>query len=187
MQSPRVVSPKKLAHVVFRTAKFRAMIDFYKTFLGASVAFESDQAAFLAYDEEHHRIGILAFNNLKASDFPVPGLEHVAFTFESLDDLTDAYEQRKAHGILPEWCVNHGPTTSLYYLDPDGNRVETQVDNFESPEEGFAFTRSQAFLDNPIGTDFDPEDLLRRVRSGEDHRSIKRRIETGPRKFPGAA
>lgn len=42
-------------------------------------------------------------------------VQHVAFTFDTLDGLLLAYRQRKARGILPMWCVNHGPTTSLYY------------------------------------------------------------------------
>jgi len=32
--------------------------------------------------------------------------------------------------------VNHRPTTSMYYRDPDGNRVELQIDNFPTAKEG---------------------------------------------------
>jgi len=40
---------------------------------------------------------------------------------------------------------------------------------------------SKYFQENPLGTDFDPEDLIRRLQSGEDETSIKKRIEIGPR------
>ena len=30
--------------------------------------------------------------------------------------------------------VQHGPTTSIYYCDPDGNMVELQIDNLAPPE-----------------------------------------------------
>lgn len=79
--------------------------------------------------------------------------------------------------------MNHGPTTSLYYRDPDGNKIETQVDNFETVEEAGKFFLTKEFAENPVGTDFDAEDLIRRLRSGEDRKSILKRPEIGPRKI----
>ena len=79
------------------------------------------------------------------------------------------------------WCVNHGPTTSMYYRDPDGNLLETQTDNFDTPEEANDFMASESFMQNPVGTDFDPQDLIRRLKAGEDHASIKKRTEIGRR------
>lgn len=69
----------------------------------------------------------------------------------------------------------------MYYADPDGNQIETQVDNFDTVEEANAFMMSKEFAENPIGTDFEPEDLIKRLKSGEPHVSIKKRIEVGPR------
>ena len=66
---------------------------------------------------------IIAIPNTKPRDPDASGLLHIAFTFGSLQDLALAYLQRKENGILPYWCVNHGPTTSMYYKDPDGNDV----------------------------------------------------------------
>jgi catechol 2,3-dioxygenase-like lactoylglutathione lyase family enzyme len=183
-ESPTVLSPKKLAHVVVHTMNIRPMIQFYKNFLVARIEFESDRAAFLGYDEEHHRIGIIVFDNLALPAQPAPGLEHIAFTFDNLQDLVTAYEQRKAYGIRPTVCTNHGPTTSMYYMDPDGNRLESQVDNFDNAEEATAFVKSASFRENPVGVDFDPEELAHRVRSGEDEASIKKRADIGPREIP---
>ncbi|KAH0839155.1 hypothetical protein AYO21_05575 [Fonsecaea monophora] len=179
-----VMSPWKLAHVVLRTTRLTEMVDFYKKFLGAQVEFENDRACFLKYDEEHHRLGIITFDGMSGGGPSAPGLEHIAFTFHDLSDLVKVWEQRKVLGIEPVWCVNHGPTTSMYYVDPDGNKLESQVDNFDDLEEQHRFISSVNFMENPVGTDFDPEDLKRRVKSGEDHASIKRRIEIGPRAFP---
>jgi hypothetical protein len=72
----------------------------------------------------------------------------------------------------------------MYYSDPDGNRLETQVENFETMKEANAYIESAAFQENPLGTDFDPEELVRRVRSGEGEDSIKARPNVGPRSFP---
>jgi len=178
-----VTRPQKLAHVVLKTkaGKFQAMVDFYKTFLGAEASYENEFLAFLTYDEEHHRVAIGIFPGVKDRIPESAGLAHIAFTFATLRDLALAYSQRKAHGILPFWCVNHGPTTSMYYRDPDGNEIETQVDNFDTNEDANAFMASQNFADNPIGVDFDPKDLIRRLEAGEDEKAIKTRPEIGKR------
>src|SRR6185436_7898005 len=134
-----MASPKKLAHVVFRTGRLPEMRDWYCTVLEARVA----------------------FTNLGATAQPAPdarGLEHVAFTYESLGDLLDTYERLKGLAITPYWTINHGPTTSLYYRDPDGNQVELQIDNC-SLADADAFVRSDAFQRNPIGVTFDADTL----------------------------
>ena len=183
-----VIKPIRLAHVVLKTqqTQYKPMVDFYKTFLSAHASHENDFISFLTYDEEHHRIAIACLPKTSARVPTASGLLHIAFTFSSLIELMLAYLQRKAHGIEPYWCVNHGPTTSMYYRDPDGNELETQVENFESTEEANAFMASKEFAENPIGTDYEPEELIRRIESGEDERVIKKRIEAGPRRsVPG--
>jgi catechol 2,3-dioxygenase len=44
--------------------------------------------------------------------------------------LNDSYLRLRDAGIEPDICIDHGMTLSSYYSDPDGNRVELQVDNF---------------------------------------------------------
>lgn len=178
------VSPVKLAHVVLKTraSQFKAMVSFYKTFLSAHAVHENEFMSFLTYDSEHHRIAIVALPNIISPPVrSASGLMHIAFTFSSLTDLALAYKQRKANGMEPYWCVNHGPTTSLYYRDPDGNEVETQVDNFEDPEEATRMMESAEFRENGIGADFDPEELCRKLESGEDEEIIKKRANVGKR------
>lgn len=179
-----VLRPKYLAHIVLKTPNpetFKAMVQFYKLFLNARVTYQNDLLSFLTYDEEHHRIAIGIFPGTTPRVPKAAGLAHVAFTYDSLQDLAMAYRQRKENGILPFWCINHGPTTSIYYNDPDGNEVEVQVDNFSTVEETDAFMASKEFEENPIGIEFDPEELVLRLKSGEDDKSIKKRRETGAR------
>lgn len=94
------------------------------------------------------------------------GLHHVAFTFESLGAFLDNYVRLKERGVRPFFCVNHGPTTSMYYRGPDGNRVELQIDNFATAEEGQAWMHSPAFDRNPIGVEYDPDELVKKFKSG---------------------
>ncbi|ETS74970.1 hypothetical protein PFICI_13454 [Pestalotiopsis fici W106-1] len=179
----KILSPAKLAHVVLRTANFKSMVAFYKTFLGAHASYENGTLSFLTYDEEHHRVAIIGIPETKPKDSNSAGLDHLAFTFNTLHDLMLAYQQRKTRGIVPFWCVNHGPTVSMYYQDPDGNKIELQVDAFETVDEESTFFASSAFAENPIGVDLDPEDLIKRLRDGEDEGQLKKRPDIGPRKF----
>jgi catechol-2,3-dioxygenase len=169
--------PTKLAHVVYQTNRMAEMRDWYATVLGGRVIYENDHLCFVTYDDEHHRVAFADFAPLAPRDPAAgtelgvrpgdqPGLHHVAFTFASLGELLDNYASLKNLGIRPFFCVNHGPTTSMYYRDPDGNRVELQIDNFATAEEGQAWMHSAAFDRNPIGIEYDPEELTRKFRSG---------------------
>jgi catechol 2,3-dioxygenase-like lactoylglutathione lyase family enzyme len=180
-RSPGIVSPQRLAHFVLRTSRFDEMVEWYQTVLGATPAFKNDILAFLSYDEEHHRVAILAMPGLEPPPEGIAGVHHNAFTYGSLDDLMGTYERLRDIGIKPVFPINHGPTTSLYYADPDGNQIELQVDNYDTIEEATAFFYSDAFAENPIGVEFDPDDLLRRLRAGEPEDDLKRRPDIGKR------
>ncbi|KAI0414908.1 Glyoxalase/Bleomycin resistance protein/Dihydroxybiphenyl dioxygenase [Xylaria grammica] len=177
----KVLPPKHLAHIVLKTPNLQAMSTFYKTFLGAHANWESEHMAFLTYDDEHHRIALIGIPGLPPKVQKSAGLDHIAFTYETLTDLLTAYKQRKSAGILPLWSTNHGPTTSIYYQDPDGNRIETQVDNFETVEETNAFFSKPEFMQNPIGADFDPEELMRKLEDGVPESEVKKRPNVGAR------
>jgi len=160
------VKPAKLAHVVLKTAQFKPMRDFWLTFLNGTVAYENDFISFLRYDDEHHRVVIVAIPHLAPVQPRASGMEHFAVTFSTMGELLANYLRLKAAGINPDWCINHGVTTSIYYRDPDGNQVETQVDTLEVAEAD-AFMRGEYFSKNPIGVDFDVEVLLERYRKGD--------------------
>ena len=176
-----IASPIKLAHVVFRTSRLDEMLAWYKQVLNATTAFESPDIAFLAYDDEHHRVAFINVPGLGEQPAGIAGVHHVAFTYDNLELLLGNYERLRDLGITPAWPVNHGPTTSLYYLDPDGNQLEFQIDNYDTVEEAGRFFLSDAFATNPIGVDFDPEELLSRLRAGEDQAKLKLRPSSGPR------
>lgn len=176
-----IISPQRLAHFVLRTSQFAEMVKWYTTVLGAKPAFQNDILAFLSYDEEHHRVAILAVPDLKPQPEGVAGVHHSAFTYATLADLMSTYERLRDLGIKPVFPINHGPTTSLYYADPDGNQIELQVDNYDDVKDATAFFYSEAFAENPIGVEFDPDELLRRLRAGEPEDDLKRRPDIGKR------
>ena len=81
--------------------------------------------------------------NHRISIFEMPGLsvdrdrlrhakvQHVAFTYKSLDDLLGTYVRLKNKGILPVWAADQFFQTAIYYQDPDLNTLELNVNNFD--------------------------------------------------------
>jgi catechol-2,3-dioxygenase len=98
----KVISPSKLAHVVLRTtpSNFKAMIQFYETFLGGTTGFENEFIAFITYDEEHHRIALIAVEGTGAKQQKTCGLEvrsrkearlRLCFSYSNYHFVTAAY------------------------------------------------------------------------------------------------
>jgi len=176
-QTPR--PPHDFAHAVLRTARFDATIAWYCEVLAARVAFRNDRLCFLTYDAEHHRLGIVHVPDLPEQDVASLRLLHLAWSFPDLGSLLGTYARLKAKGILPFRPINHGPTLSLYYRDPDGTAVELQVDTSPDKASAAAFLESEAFLANPIGVAFDPDALLADWLAGTPEAALLRRPE-GP-------
>ena len=149
-----MAKPSKFAHVVYSTRRFEEMADWYKTVFEATVAYQNPAFAFLTYDDEHHRFAFANLDLLSPSSAAETrgkeGVNHVAYTYASLGDLLATYERLKEMGVLPYWRIHHGITLSLYYRDPDGNRMEFQVDAC-SVEDANAYMRTEAFAANPAG------------------------------------
>jgi catechol-2,3-dioxygenase len=151
----------RLVHVVLQTRDLPAAVDWYCALLHGHVVYQSHGLAFVTHDDEHHRIAFVQLPpDAEAKSPAAAGLNHIAFTFESLDDLLDRYTELAAKGIRPVTPVQHGMTTSLYYRDPDGNKVEFQVDNFATPDEATAYMREAEFDADPVGPAFDVDRMI---------------------------
>ncbi len=164
--SPPHLRPSRFSHLVLKTAQFDAMKSWYKTVLSAKPMFENGIVCFLTYDEEHHRLMIGHDPSATPRDARASGVVHFAYAVETLEDLVNAYLRLKDEGILPHNCINHGFTTSLYFLDPDGNEVELQVDNYKTRDAMDAWFATGAFDRNFAGHAFDPEYMVERHRAG---------------------
>ena len=128
-----MVKPVKFAHVVYQTRRFDEMIAWYREVFEAEVVYENPALAFLTYDDEHHRFALANLDVLKPGgksrdERGEIGVNHVAYTYANVGDLMNTYARLKRAGMTPYWPVHHGTTLSIYYADPDGNRMEFQVD-----------------------------------------------------------
>lgn len=181
-------SPTALIHTSLGTDKnFEKMVDFYMRFFNCHVVNYRDKrgaggarAAFISYDNRDHRFAILERTGCSFATGR-GGVAHMAFQYKSLKDLVRLYRQAKAWGINPVHCINHGQSTSFYYEDPDGNEIETYIDNFDTPEEcthwkhWFQYRPGLDF-DMSLGS-FDPDDMGRLVDEGYDEKVLRNRDE----------
>src|SRR3989454_12147096 len=68
-----------------------------------------------------------------------PGLHRMAWQLGSFEELQAAYRELKAMGVSVEATIEHNVTRSVYFPDPDGNRVELYCDMVE---DGFETMRT---------------------------------------------
>jgi 2,4-dichlorophenol 6-monooxygenase len=141
-----MASPK-ISHLILNTANYEAMKQWYLDVFEAKIGVETSDhsACFLQMDESHHRIGM--FNVAKTDEsaaMTYPGaqnpgalsrLNHFAFEYPTLAELFDAYQRLAGSSVLPAASLNHGPTMSIYYQDPDRNIVELFYDNQYTDEQ----------------------------------------------------
>ncbi|MDM0044403.1 biphenyl 2,3-dioxygenase [Variovorax dokdonensis] len=179
------IRPKTFAHIVYRTYQFDTMLAWYVKVFNAKVQYQNPVIAFVTYDDEHHRVALLNLSIIKGESSAraprgQPGMDHVAYGYRSLTELMHKYVELKGKAITPYWCIHHGITVSLYYADPDGNQMEFQADCFASNDDANTFMYGPNFEVNPIGVEFDPEDMLRRLQAGETEADLLPRREQLP-------
>ena len=143
MNTQITVHPK-LQHYGLTAANLDAMTDWYGKVLGMTVNHRAavppeaqDRApfsafAFLSNDQLDHRLVLFEVRGA----FVDPdrrhhtGLQHVAFECATLDDLLGTYVRLKNLDVLPQSAADHGVGISLYYVDPEQNRVEINASNY---------------------------------------------------------
>ena len=171
-----------LHHVNLKTTRLQEMIDWYGVVVGSEVTHQFPGGAWLTNDGANHRIALLASPKLKDDPEKLAhaGIHHTAFEYDSVDDLLATYERLKAEGVEPHMSLDHGMTTSIYYVDPDGNSVELQSDNFGDWQKSWEWMRtSPEFADDPIGKFFDPQKMLDARKAGASEEELHRRAYAG--------
>ena len=160
----------EIGHFGLRTRNVDRAIDWYARAFGAEVRFRNEFAAFMSFDDEHHRFVIWDDGETEDKPAAAAGVDHIGFMCRDPHELARQYERLKEAGIVPVGCANHHFTSSLYYRDPDGNEVEISCDNFRTKAEANAFMKSKAMAEAMVppsfGAEFDPEELLRQHKAG---------------------
>ena len=116
---------KRVGHVVLGVRDPQRSIKFYTEALGMELVnvLEEMQMAFFSFGERDHDIAVIKVPD----DQPVgsAGLAHTALEIEGgQEQLRELYERLKSYGAQVEFTADHVLTKSVYFFDPDGNRLE---------------------------------------------------------------
>ncbi len=189
MNTEIIIHPK-LQHYALGTTNLDAMIDWYRKVLGMTINYRSTMpagapfsaTAFVSNDEVHHR---LVF-------FEMPGLgndsdkarhsrvQHVAYEYETLDDLLGTYVRLKGLGILPVMAVDEGMQTAFYYADPDRNTVELNVNIYGNDWTATEHMKAQSSLgDRPRRMFVDPDKMIEARKAGASLLEVHERAFAG--------
>lgn len=183
MKKPKPIGQKPiLHHVTFKTTRMQEMIDWYEAVVGCAPNFIFEGAAWTTNDTANHRIAFLATPGIKADPDKVvhDGIHHTAFEFGTLQGLLDNYERLAEADILPHISLDHGLTMSFYYVDPDGNSVELQSDNFGNwIHSAHWMQTSPEFAREPIGVEVDPRKLIKALKDGVSQSDLLKKSRDG--------
>ncbi len=118
-----------LSHLELYVADVARMEAFYTGCLGFVVTDRGEGAGGLVFlsrsPGEHHQVVL----NPRAPGRPGAGpLDHVALRVRSLADVRAVHASLAAYPDCGVQAVSHGSTWSLYFRDPEGNRLEVFAD-----------------------------------------------------------
>ena len=129
-----MIQARKLGHVVLNVRDAAKSRDFYTRTLGLRISHEdlNQGAVFLSFGREHHELALFQMATGEPPEASQPGLHHMAWQLGSFEELQAAYRDLKAMGVAVESTIEHNVTRSVYFRDPDGNRVELYCDMVEN-------------------------------------------------------
>ena len=184
-------TPPQFSEVILKTARFATLKYWYETVTDVTAFFVRDDAksatwagayniAFIRIFSAHPYTQVLGIFEVPAlsgqadNQKGTPGLHHMQLRHAGLDHLFSRYEALHARGITPMRSFNHGPGTSFYYHDPDGNTVELSSANFVNEADYLAYFRSEAYAKNISGIEIDPAEFVARYRAGTPQAELVR-------------
>jgi catechol 2,3-dioxygenase-like lactoylglutathione lyase family enzyme len=122
------------SHMGMFVADLAKMRDFYTRVLGFTVTDSGEletprgtlQFAFLSRDpKEHHQI-VLATG--KPGDLKFNTINQISFRMAEFPGLREMYRRVLAENVKELHPVSHGNALSVYFHDPEANRIELFVD-----------------------------------------------------------
>ncbi|OAI51402.1 glyoxalase [Betaproteobacteria bacterium SCGC AG-212-J23] len=118
------------SHMGMFVADAARMEDFYTRVLGFAATdrgnLGSTALVFLSRDpKEHHQI-VLASG--RPEGLPFNPINQISFRMAEFAGLREMHRRLAAEKVRDLYPVSHGNALSVYFLDPEGNRIELFVD-----------------------------------------------------------
>ena len=149
-----------LGHVGLYCTDLGRMREFYAQTLGLTISDENLErgVCFLsaAPESEHHELALV---QAKDPAQKTHNVQQISFKVAKLDDVRAFYHRLKAAGTRIDRTVTHGIACSVYFYDPEDNRIELY---YTTPY------KVRQPLGEPIDLDQPNEALLAFARSFEE-------------------
>jgi len=118
------------SHMGMFVTDIARMEDFYTRLLGFTVTDRGDlgstKLVFLSRDpREHHQI-VLASG--RPGELPFNPINQISFRMAEFAGLREMHRRLQREGVAEIAPVSHGNALSVYFRDPEGNRIELFVD-----------------------------------------------------------
>jgi catechol-2,3-dioxygenase len=118
------------SHAGIYVTNLDTMLAFYKNVLGLNETdrgvLEGSEIVFLSNDpKEHHQI-VLATGRPASASFTT--VNQLSFHLGTLTALKEMLPVLRAANVKPLAPTSHGTALSIYFHDPEGNRIELYVD-----------------------------------------------------------
>jgi len=127
--------PKKaINHIVFNVHDLDEAVKFYTEVVGMKLIrrFDDRKMAFVSFGEHHHDIGLFQVGGTPEPDRQWHGFNHLAMECEGGPEILEQLHERllnKGAKIDNIEGHNAGRHKSVYFFDPDGNRLEFYWEN----------------------------------------------------------
>ncbi|MEM9708686.1 MAG: VOC family protein [Pseudomonadota bacterium] len=125
------VQGASVGHGHLKVSDLDRAVAFYRDVIGMRlVAYYGSRAAFLAFDDYHHHLGLNTWES--GGGTPPPrghtGLYHLAFLFPDRKSLGQAIGRVRDAGIELTGAADHNVSEAVYLDDPDRNGLELYRD-----------------------------------------------------------
>jgi catechol 2,3-dioxygenase len=147
-----MIQLKRIGHVLLKVADVERSRAFYNKVLGFEVVEEDPEhgGVFMTLGEEGHTLDLSPVDDLETAQRLSPnrvGVHHIAFLVDSEETLKKAYFMLQDQGVEVVRAVDHVSQKSIYFHDPDGNRLEIY---YELPNAPALFREGRGDRDEPL-------------------------------------
>ena len=125
-------TPKpKLTHLALFTRDLDRMVDFYTRVMGLTISDRGKastapvEMVFMSSDPGEHHQFVLANGRPDYATFSIT--QQISFLVDSLDELRTMHDRVKAEQLEITRVTTHGNAWSVYFNDPEDNRIEIYV------------------------------------------------------------